>query len=151
MIAEQKNIIRPMDERALARVRSIESAMMALDQVQMPVHHTIHGGVYTRSVRIPVGVMLAGALIKVPTTIIVNGDVTVWANDQTMRVRGYRVLVGSVGRKQVFVAHGDTDMTMMFATSATSVDEAEREFTDEWELLMSRRHPDINTELVTGE
>lgn len=151
MIAEQKNIIRPMDERALARVRSIESAMMALDQVQMPVHHTIHGGVYTRSVRIPVGVMLAGALIKVPTTIIVNGDVTVWANDQTMRVRGYRVLVGSVGRKQVFVAHCDTDMTMMFATSATSVDEAEREFTDEWELLMSRRHPDINTELVTGE
>lgn len=151
MIAEQKNIIRPMDERALARVRSIESAMMALDQVQMPVHHTIHGGVYTRSVRIPVGVMLAGALIKVPTTIIVSGDVTVWANDQTMRVRGYRVLVGSAGRKQVFVAHGDTDMTMMFATSATSVDEAEREFTDEWELLMSRRHPDINTELVTGE
>lgn len=151
MIAEQKDIIRPMDERALARVRSVESAMMALDQVQMPVHHTIHGGVYTRSVRIPVGVMLAGALIKVPTTIIVNGDVTVWANDQTMRVRGYRVLVGSVGRKQVFVAHGDTDMTMMFATSATSVDGAEREFTDEWELLMSRSHPDINTELVTGE
>lgn len=151
MIAEQKDIIRPMDERALARVRSVESAMMALDQVQMPVHHTIHGGVYTRSLRMPVGVMLAGALIKVPTTIIVSGDVTVWANDQTMRVRGYRVLVGSAGRKQVFVAHDDTDLTMMFATSATSVDEAEREFTDEWELLMSRSHPDINTELVTGE
>ncbi len=151
MIAEKSHIIKPMDERAIAYVRSIESSMMSMDQVQMPVHHTIHGGVYTRSVRIPVGVMLAGALIRVPTTIIVNGDVTVWANHQTMRVRGYRVLIGSVGRKQVFVAHDDTDMTMMFATAATSVDEAEREFTDEWELLMSRSHPDINTELITGE
>lgn len=140
-----------MSEPALAKVRSVQAAIMQCPPVNMPVNHTLHGGVYSRTLRIPAGVMIVGAQIKVPTTLIVSGSVTVWANDQTMEVTGYRVLVGSSGRKQVFVAHEDTDMTMMFATKATTVDEAEREFTDEWELLMSRSHPEINTELVTGE
>jgi hypothetical protein len=145
------DIIRPIDEAALASVRSVESEMLAVDQTELPVHHTLHGGAYTRSLRIPAGVMICGALIKVPTTLIVNGNVTVWANDQAIDIDGYQVLVGAAGRKQLFYAHEDTDMTMVFATSAKTVDEAEREFTDEWDMLASREHPDLNTEIVTGE
>lgn len=140
-----------MSALAIEKVRAVQSAMLRLDQVAMPVHHVLHGGVYSRSLRIPAGVMIAGALIKVPTTLIISGRVTVWANDQTMEVDGYTVLAGSAGRKQVFLAHDDTDMTMCFATQATNVDDAEREFTDEWELLASRSHPHLNTELITGE
>ena len=140
-----------MSEPALAKVRAVQAAIMKCPPVNMPVHHTLHGGVYSRTIRIPAGVMIVGAQIRVPTTLIVSGRVTVWANDQTMEVDGYRVLLGSAGRKQVFVAVDDTDLTMLFPTGATTVDEAEREFTDEWELLMSRSHPELNTEIVTGE
>jgi hypothetical protein len=140
-----------MSAHAIEKVRAVQSAMMTLDQVTMPVHHTLHGGVYSRSLRIPAGVMITGALIRVPTTLVISGKVTVWANDQTMEIDGYTVLAGSAGRKQVFVAHEDTDMTMVFSTSAKTVDEAEREFTEEWSMLASRSHPHLNTELVTGE
>jgi hypothetical protein len=151
VIAEQMTTIKPMSALAIEKVRAVQSAIMKCPPVDMPVHHTLHGGVYSRSLRIPAGVMIVGALIRVPTTLIISGRVTVWANDQTMEVDGYTVLAGSVGRKQVFVAHEDTDMTMCFATQAKTVDEAEREFTEEWELLASRSHPHLNTELITGE
>lgn len=151
MTAAHKDIIRPIDGAMLATVREMESKMLAIDQTQLPVHHTLHGGVYTRSMRLPAGVMICGALIKVPTTLIVNGSVTVWANGGSIDVNGYQVLVGAAGRKQLFYANEDTDMTMVCASTATTVDEAERSFTDEWEMLASRAHPDINTELVTGE
>lgn len=151
MIAHQHQTMSAMSAPALAKVRAVQDALMLVPQVQMAVHHTLHGGVYSRTLRIPAGVMIVGAQIKVPTTLIVSGRVTVWANDQTMEVDGYRVLLGSAGRKQVFVAHDDTDMTMLFPTRAATVDEAEREFTDEWAMLASRTHPDINTEIVTGE
>ena len=76
---------------------------------------------------------------------------TVYANDQEYEIDGYQVLVASAGRKQLFVAHSDTNMTMLFATTATTVEAAEDEFTSESSLLASRRYEDLNTTIITGE
>jgi len=96
-------------------------------------------------------VAIAGAFIQVPTTLVVSGNVTVYANDQAYEIDGYQVLVASAGRKQVFVAHTDTNMTMTFATDAKTVEDAENEFTSEPDLLASRRHENLNTTIITGE
>lgn len=140
-----------MNESAIEKVRLVQNAMLKLPQVDLPVHHILHGGMYSRSLVIPAGVAIAGAFIQVPTTLVVSGNVTVYANDQAYEIDGYQVLVASASRKQVFVAHADTNMTMTFATDAKTVEDAENEFTSEPELLASRRHEDLNTTIITGE
>jgi len=145
------NRIAVMSESAIEKVRLVQDAMLELPQVDLPVHHILHGGLYSRSLVIPAGVAIAGAFIQVPTTLVVSGNVTVYANDQAYEIDGYQVLVASAGRKQVFVAHADTNMTMTFATDAKTVEDAENEFTSEPELLASRRHENLNTTIITGE
>jgi len=145
------NRIAVMSESAIEKVRLVQNAMLELPQVDLPVHHILHGGLYLRSLVIPAGVAIAGAFIQVPTTLVVSGNVTVYANDQAYEIDGYQVLVASAGRKQVFVAHTDTNMTMTFATDAKTVEDAENEFTSEPELLASRRHENLNTTIITGE
>lgn len=140
-----------MSESAIEKVRLVQNAMLELPQVDLPVHHILHGGMYSRSLVIPAGVVIAGAFIQVPTTLVVSGNVTVYANDQAYEIDGYQVLVASAGRKQLFVAHTDTNMTMTFATDAKTVEDAENEFTSEPELLASRRHKYLNTTIITGE
>jgi hypothetical protein len=145
------NKISVMSEFAIEKVRLVQNAMLKFPQVDLPVHHILHGGMYSRSLVIPAGVAIAGAFIQVPTTLVVSGNVTVYANDQAYEINGYQVLVASAGRKQLFVAHADTNMTMTFATDAKTVEDAENEFTSEPDLLASRRHKDLNTTIITGE
>jgi hypothetical protein len=150
-LATNSSRIAVMSEAAIEKVRVVQNEMLKMPQVNLPVHHTLHGGMYSRSLVIPAGVALAGAFILVPTMLIVSGNVTVYANDQAYEIDGYQVLVASAGRKQLFVAHSDTNMTMLFATTATTVEAAEDEFTSESSLLASRRYEDLNTTIITGE
>jgi hypothetical protein len=98
----------------------------------------------------PPGVVLMGALIKRPTLVIVVGTAHVYVGDKWERLAGYKVLPASANRKQIFVSVSPVVITMIFPTSAKTVEEAEAEFTDEAELLLSRRQ-DCNTVTVTGE
>ena len=150
-LATNSSRIAVMSGAAIEKVRVVQNEMLKMPQVDLPVHHTLHGGMYSRSLVIPSGVALAGAFILVPTMLVVSGNVTVYANDQAYEINGYHVLVASAGRKQLFVAHSDTNMTMLFATTATTVEAAEDEFTSESSLLASRRYEDLNTTIITGE
>ncbi len=123
---------------AIAQVRALEAAQRQMPQVEIQTTHSIHAGVYARTCLIPAGVRITGALIKIPTTVIVSGDVTVFVGEGSVRLSGYHVIEAQAGRKQVFTAHADTFVTMLFATGAATVEEAENEFTDEADMLMSR-------------
>lgn len=128
----------------------MEEAVQACPQVALHTHHTLHGGVYTRTVRIPAGVIIVGALIKIPTTVIVSGDCLVTTDGEIMGLDGYGVLRASAGRKQVFRALTNTYLTMLFRTDAQTVEDAEAEFTDEAESLLSRREGASNSMAITG-
>lgn len=138
-----------MTQAAIDMVRALERANAEREQVELAVDHVLHGGLYTRTVLIPAGVLLTGALIKVPTTLVIDGDVTVF-NGREIRWTGRNVVPASAGRKVAFVAHADTMLSMIFATEATTVEDAEREFTDEWEMLASHKS-EFNSVLITGE
>lgn len=88
---------------------------------------------------IPAGVALTGAQIKIPTILIISGDTLIYGENGATRYTGYHVALGQCGRKQAFYALQDTYLTMFFPTDATTVDEAEKAFTDEYEKLLSRK------------
>ena len=140
-----------MSPAAIAKVRLLEAMVAEQPQYELHTNHTIHGGVYTRTIRLPAAHILTGALIKASTTLIVSGHVTVYVNGHPIELVGYNVLPASAGRKQAFHAHQDTDITMIFATKAATVEEIEAEFTDETGLLVSRKDHGSNTVTITGE
>jgi hypothetical protein len=140
-----------MSDEALEKVRRLEAEMLAQPQAEITTNHVFHAGLYARTIRIPAGVALSGAFITRATLLIVSGECTVFTGHDTLQLRGYHVIPASAGRKQVFLAHADTELTMLFPSSATTVEEAEAEFTDEAHRLMSRRHSDRDSIAFTGE
>lgn len=138
----------PMTPEAIARVREIEDYMLATQpQFDLEMHHVIHAGMYARTCRLPAGVVMTGALIKIPTLVIVEGHALVWLGEEAREIDGYTILTASAGRKQAFHAITDTKITMIFPTAAKTVAEAEREFTEEADRLAPGRAETI----ITGE
>lgn len=135
----QFQIISAMRPETIDKVRALETANAELPQVDIETVHTFHAGVYARTIRIPAGVLLTGALIKIPTLVIVSGNVIIYTDEGSKRLDGYNVFQAEAGRKQAFLAESDTFITMSFATSAETVEEAEEEFTDETDLLMTNK------------
>ena len=134
-------VVPAMDARAIDRVRALEAAATALPQVEIRTFHAFHAGLYARTIFVPAGVAITGALIKIPTLVTVSGHALLYVGEgeKPREITVYNVMSAEAGRKQVFVAVGDIAITMSFATSATTVEQAEAEFTDEAHLLLSRR------------
>lgn len=131
--------INKMSADAVSRVRDLEAAMMTLPQLEVTTEHVFHAGMYARTVRLPADHVLTGVFIKIPTIVIVNGDAAVYTGGAQLDLTGYNVLAASAERKQVFVSLSDITITMIFPTSAKTIEQVESEFTDEVDLLLSRR------------
>lgn len=120
------------------------------EQVEIPTDQLIHAGMYARTIEMAPGVVLTGALMKRATVLIVSGHARMLAGAEWVELDGYTVIPASAGRKQVFESIDRTWITMMFPTQAKTVEEAEAEFTDDCDRLLSRRQ-DANTIRITGE
>lgn len=131
--------IAPMSATTIERVRELESLVAKLAQLAIPTDHVFHAGVYARTVMVPAGAVITGVLIKIPTLLIVNGDAILHAERGPIEIHGYNVIPAAAGRKQALFAITDTHLTMIFATATDSIGAAEHEFTDEADMLMSRK------------
>lgn len=132
------HIIPRMTWPQISSAKQVEKFVGMAPQIDIPVQHNLHAGLYARTVRIPAGVIITGALIKIPTVLIISGDCGVWVGRNFLRVHGYRVFSAAANRKQIFIAKSATDLTMCFPTDAKTVKEAEEQFTDEAHLLQNR-------------
>jgi hypothetical protein len=132
-------------------VRRIEAALLQHPQVDFKTFHVIHGGMYSRTVMVPANHIITGALIKIPTQVIVVGDAKVLVGDKVLNLSGYNVLPAQSGRKQIFRAITDIYITMVFPTKAQTVSDAENEFTDEANLLASNRDESQNIFIKTED
>ena len=150
-VAITQNHIPAMSAMAVEKVRQLENIVLSVPQTIIPTDHLFHAGIYARTIMIPSGVVLTGALIEIATVLIVHGDCVVYIGEKAKELHGYNVLAASAGRKQAFVALADTYLTMLFATDAKTVEEAEDWFTDESDLLFSRAEYAINNVTITGE
>ena len=133
-----------MEKEEISKAYEIENYVLSLPQIKISTHHTLHGGMYTRTFLIPAGVLVTGALIKIPTILIISGEMLLYGLNEPRHLVGYHVLYGQANRKQVGYAIKDTFASMIFPTKANTVKEAEEEFTDEAEFLFSRNENAIN-------
>lgn len=138
-----------MTDAILATLNRVQEKMLALPQIEVRTEHVLHGGMYVRTIRLEPDVVLMGALIKIPTTLIVSGRTKVFTGENWIELDGYHVIPAMAGRKQIFVTQEKTMITMMFRSDAQTVEQAEREFTDESEALMSRKS-EHDTVILTG-
>ena len=137
-------------ENALEFVKKAEECISSCPQIELQTEHVIHGGMYARTIRLNANEVISGAHYIVPSLVIIEGDCLVSSGDGWIELSGFHVIPASTGRKQLFVARQETAITMLFRTDAKTVEDAEREFTDEHERLMSRNSQnDIVT--ITGE
>ena len=143
--------IATMSESAIEKVRTFESLMAERPQEEIGTEHVIHGGMYARTILIPAGVAITGAEIKLATVLVLQGDALAYTDDGAIELHGYNVIPASAGRKQAFVALTDTWLTMIFPTSAQSIEQAEDEFTVEAHMLLTRRGIGKQTIVITGE
>ena len=144
--------ITAMSDDALAKVYRLEEAMRESgDHLNLVTTHLLHAGLYHRTLFIPSGVLVAGTLVQIDTTVIVYGNITVYVEGEPLLLTGYNVLPTYAGRKQAAYAHSDTYFTMSFATKAKTVEEAEEEFTSEFADLWSRRADALNVTMITGD
>lgn len=134
-----QNNLPAMNFTDIDRVKRLESVTLQMPQIDINIEHHIHAGTYIRTATIPKGVMITGALIKVDTILVVMGHVTVYIGKEFVTISGYNVLKASANRKQIFIAHEETKLSMIFATNSKTVEEAEAEFTDEVEKLTTRK------------
>lgn len=140
----------PSSPDVLAAVYAAQELVGSVDQAEIVTEHLIHGGMYARTLRLGAGVVIVGALLKVPTVVLVHGEVDVFNGDGWVRLEGFSVLAGSAMRKQVFVTRSAVEMTSVFPTTAGTVEEAERAMTDEYEELMSHASA-LDKVWITGE
>ncbi len=150
-LAIVQSYIPAMNELAIEKVRKLESFASRMQQIDIPTSHVLHAGMYSRTVMIPAGAMITGALIKIATILVVQGDVIVYIGDEAIELYGYNVLPASANRKQAFVAQTDAYLTMIFPSKAKTLAEAEDEFTDDADMLISRKDATMNQLIITGQ
>lgn len=141
----------PASPEALQKLDAINSKILQYEQISITTEHIFHGGMYSRTIRLKPGTVMMGSLIKKPTLLIVNGTTSVLVGDEQVELEGYNVIPGCAGRKQLFATRGPVEMTMIFATEAKTVEEAENEVFAEADKLMSRADNSRDTIIVTGE
>lgn len=138
------NIIRKSDKILVSSLKDIEKKMLTHEQIKLLTIHSLYEGVYTRTILLRKNDVICGALIKIPTTLIINGELQVSNGDYVFTISGFDVFLCEPNRKQLMLALDKTSITMLFKTSATTIEEAEEEFTDEFLALSSRREDSIN-------
>jgi hypothetical protein len=120
-------------------VRQLEDHLIGLPQVDLGTSHVVHGGMYARTVLIPAGTTMTGAMTNADNICVVCGDITVTTDDGPMRLVGFHVLPAKAGAKRVGVAHADTYWTALFVTDKADIQDIEAQLTDESERLLTRR------------
>ena len=141
-----------MDAPSVQKVRDLEKELLKLPQGQYDTNHVIHAGMYARTLITPPYTLITGALIKIPTILITHGEITAYVGNGVVRLHGYNVLPASAGRRQAVFSHDTVaHYTMMFPTTHKTVEEAEKQFTDEYDLLASHRDEKFNYTVITGE
>jgi hypothetical protein len=104
---------------------------------------------YARTVRLPAMGHFTNVVIKIPTMLVVSGYCYMLAGGKWARLTGYNVFAADAPRKQICITKEPTSVTMLFATGAKTVEEAEAEFTDEAAGLLSRGQPESNSVVIT--
>lgn len=120
-------------------VTALEREVLALPQTDLRTEHALMGKVYARTITVPAGTVLTGALHKKDHINIVEGDITVTTDEGPRRITGYHVFTVKAGSKRAGFAHSDTKWTTVCHTELTDIEAIEDEMTDDSARLQTRQ------------
>lgn len=143
------NALPPTPPGIVERMMAIQNSMAEFDQAALWIEHVLHAGLYARTLRMPASCLIVSVLVKIPTVLCVHGRAWVFAGEVWQRIESYQAFPAMGGRKQIYLTEAPTEITMLFRTGARTVEEAEAEFTDEADSLLSRRQ-DNSLTTITG-
>ena len=80
------------------------------EQLEIPVKHYIHGGMYAREITIPKDTYITGQIYKFNHfDIMISGDISVSTDtEEAKRFTGYNLFKGLSGKKRAGYSHEDT-------------------------------------------
>lgn len=122
-----------------AAVRRLEDALLQMPQIDLHTQQMAHGGMAARTIFIPAGTVLTGAMTNLDNLCVVWGDITVTTEDGPVRLVGFNVLPAKAGAKRAGVAHADTWWVTIHRTDLTDPSDIEDEMTGESDMLQTRR------------
>ena len=119
-------------------VHRLEDALLQLPQVDLQTQMLVHGGMSARTIFIPGGTVLTGALTNLDNVCVVVGDITVTTDAGLRRLTGVNVLPALAGAKRAGIAHDDTWWITLHRTDLTDPQAIEDEMTGEAYRLQTR-------------
>ena len=94
----------------------IEQYLLSLPQVEIPVDHQFVNGLYARSVTIPAGVILTGAVHKDECFFMVRtGRIMITTDDEPIEASAGFMAASKAGSKRLGLALEDTTVTTFHA------------------------------------
>ncbi|HOV56813.1 MAG TPA: hypothetical protein PLN91_02960 [Rhodanobacteraceae bacterium] len=120
------------------RVGALEQQMLALPQVDLKTSHVLHGGMCVRTIFIPAGTTLTGALTNIDNVCVVQGDISVTTDEGVKRLQGFNVIPAGAGFKRAGYAHADTWWSTVWKTDLSDLAKIEEEMTSEASKLQTR-------------
>jgi mannose-6-phosphate isomerase-like protein (cupin superfamily) len=101
----------------------LEAELLKLPQVDMPVEHTFCNGLYARTMHIPAGTVLTGAVHKDESFFVVRkGHLIVTTDDGTAQVGPGFMSVTKPNTKRAGVAMTDVEVTTFHANPTNETD-----------------------------
>lgn len=129
-----------------AKILEYEEMAKELPQVEIPVTHHIHAGMYAREITIPKDTIITGQLYKFDHfDIMISGDVTVSTDTgETKRFTGFNLLKGMSGKKRAGYAHEDTHWVTLHNFDGEDGEEIQKYITAETFTELENFHAEIN-------
>ena len=101
----------------------LEGALLELPQVDMPVEHSFCAGLYARTMHIPAGTVLTGAVHREESFFVVRkGDLIVSTDTGPQRLGPGDMSVSRVNTKRAGIALTDVEVTTFHANPANEQD-----------------------------
>ncbi|MFA6051569.1 MAG: hypothetical protein WC762_03165 [Methylobacter sp.] len=104
-------------------ILDLENEVLKLPQVELPLKHDFIDGVYARSMFIPAGTVLTGAVhAKDCFTVIRYGDLIIYTEEGAQTVKAGEMLLSTAGIKRAGYAITDTYITGFMANPSNETD-----------------------------
>ena len=116
-----------------AAILKYEEFAKTQPQIEIPVIHRIHGGMYMREITIPKDCILTGQIYKFNHfDVMIKGDITVSTDGgERKRLTGYNVFNGMNGKKRAGYAHEDTTWLTVHPFEGIDGEEIQKRITAE--------------------
>ena len=112
----------------MPEILALEKIILTLEQVKCPISHYQIEGVYCRSMFIPAGTVITGAIHnKENISILAQGTIRITNGTESKLISAPYIMVDQPGIKRLGVSETDVTFINVWRTDTTDLDEIEKE------------------------